>query len=210
MAAMVLSDRDTNTSNSYEDDDEDNAYLAEFFNFNGELIGTYMVKCTTTFIVYPVTDSKYRFFEMRELPDPKRLDGVSNNFYEINKPIEGEYLPYSLRILFEEEEDTLPQGWRLWLDSNRDGAPEGFIAASTSKEAMALVLEHGMPSIMDIDFDLGLDDSADNFLRELVRIMDFPPPAPPMMKIHTSNEIGRQWLVDYYDTWRRAATNPAY
>jgi hypothetical protein len=212
MAAVAISDKDTDASNDRDDDDEDNTYLAEFFNFDGDCIGTVEVKCTTTFIVYPVTDKKLRFFEVRELPEPKRLDGKSHNFYEIDEPVEGEYLPFSIRSLLDlEDDDTSPQGWRLWLDSDENKTvPHGFLGAKSSKEAMALVLEHGMPVVMDLEFDLGPDDSADRFLKELVKIVDFPPPLPPLMKIHTSNEVGRQWLQDYHETWRKAALNAAY
>ncbi len=211
MAARLLSDRDATVSDGHSvDNDEDNTYLAEFFNFEGKCVGTIEVKCSTTFAVYPVTNSKYRFFEMRELKDPKRMCGVSNNFYEIEEPIEGEYLPYAIRNLLEEDksgvEETLPQGWRLWLDSDtKVEPPSGFIPARSSKEALTLIKERGLPVVMDLEFDLGPNDSAENFMKDIVELLDIPFPPPPIMKIHTSNEAGRAWLLDYHDTWRRVS-----
>lgn len=53
--------------------------------------------------------------------------------------------------------------WKLWLDDDLGDpkkpermVPPGFIGAKTSADAKSLVLEHGLPEYMDLDFDLGM------------------------------------------------------
>jgi hypothetical protein len=104
--------------------------------------------------------------------------------------------------------------WRLWLDDDLNDperperlVPEGFLGARTSGEAKALVLEHGIPEYMDLDFDLGMvdgqKDTAENFLRWLA---DNYYETPPEHHVHSRNNQGAPWIESWMSSWRRSLT----
>jgi hypothetical protein len=103
--------------------------------------------------------------------------------------------------------------WRLWLD---DQADQGLIErdppitmfsnwkiAKSSEEAINLVKNFGIPRFMDLDFDLGENDTALNFLKWLYEydelcIRDIK------YNIHSQNIIGRENMRSYISSWKRS------
>ena len=106
--------------------------------------------------------------------------------------------------------------WKLWLDDDSFNAempnrnpPIEFIAAASSEEAKSLVMEMGMPTVMDLDHDLGGNDTAMNFLHWLYNenIVDVEViPEPPIWKIHSMNYGGgRDNIASFMMTWEKMA-----
>lgn len=95
--------------------------------------------------------------------------------------------------------------WKLWLDDQLDTVrpcPVGFTGAASSKEAMDLVLAHGPPEFMDLDCDLGGDDSAMKFLKWLHA--EFGGEPPPDWSIHSRNVVERLNVQAYLSSWSRS------
>jgi hypothetical protein len=97
--------------------------------------------------------------------------------------------------------------WKLWLDDqvhdedtpNRH-APLGFHGADSSIQAKGLVRLYGPPEFMDLDHDLGGEDTAMSFLRWLAEEY---PDSCPRYRIHSENVAGQKNIVSFMDSWRR-------
>lgn len=102
--------------------------------------------------------------------------------------------------------------WKLWLDDQLSDpscperhTPEGYLGASSSVEAQALVREKGMPSFMDLDHDLGPDDDALVFLRWLegywweTRAQG----KLPTYQVHSRNTVGQVRIRAFLDNWQK-------
>jgi hypothetical protein len=101
--------------------------------------------------------------------------------------------------------------WRLWLDDQLADpdpdlrarwTPEGFLGATSSDEARLLVEAHGPPMFMDLDHDLGGDDTAMRFLNWL--FYEFGCVNPPEFEIHSENCIGRENIKAFMSSWGRS------
>ena len=103
------------------------------------------------------------------------------------------------------------QGWKLWLDDQADlvlddgtilrPTPEGFITAHSSDPAKMLVKVKGPPEFMDLDCDLGADDSAMKFLKWLAYEYDCK---PPLYAIHSENCVERLNVASFMESWRKS------
>lgn len=112
--------------------------------------------------------------------------------------------------------------WKLWLDDQINDpntptrwAPADWIGASSNNEAILLVMRLGIPSEIDLDHDLGLDDN-DNpievkvFLRWLLEqhyqeidgVSRLLP--PPKWSVHSANPVGAIWISDFMTSWNQA------
>lgn len=96
--------------------------------------------------------------------------------------------------------------WKLWLDDQaedvelpRRHAPVGWISATSSEAAKALVEANGAPYIMDLDHDLGEGDDALMFLRWLADTVAIP----PKYLVHSMNPIGRERIVSFMECWKK-------
>lgn len=99
--------------------------------------------------------------------------------------------------------------WKLWLDDQLDDpetpirhTPEGFLGAKSSAEAVKLVIENGLPEHVDLDHDLGDDDTARDFLMWLVE--HYPEGPVPSYAIHSQNPVGVMRLKSFMESWARA------
>lgn len=94
--------------------------------------------------------------------------------------------------------------WKLWLDDQLDDirpVPLGFIGARSSAEAIDLVDRLGPPGFMNLDHDLGGDDTAMVFLKYLAYTCDS---GPPDYIVHSQNPIGRANIVSYIESWKKS------
>ncbi len=106
--------------------------------------------------------------------------------------------------------------WKLWLDDQccdpetPNRAPPvdgGFTHASTSGEAIAFteVLAQRPPDFMDLDHDLGGDDTAMVYLKWLEEwtSINFPTYIPEY-NVHSANPVGRDNIISYLESWRKS------
>lgn len=113
----------------------------------------------------------------------------------------------------EDSQDTEQKmTWKLWLDDQsheenmeKRHAPEGFIPAISSNEAIAMVIGHGMPEYVDFDHDLGGDDNAMLFLNWLDRVYfeDITMVKPFQFSVHSANPIGMQNIESFMGSWEK-------
>lgn len=97
--------------------------------------------------------------------------------------------------------------WKLWLDDQLDDpdcpnrfVPPGFVGAKSSEEAKNLVRKFGVPSFMDLDHDLGNEDSAMIFLHWLANcLVD----KIPEYKIHSMNPAGVLNISSFMESWKK-------
>lgn len=84
---------------------------------------------------------------------------------------------------------------KLWIDDLRP-APDGWVWAKTSNEALEIIGKTLLKNIelISFDHDLGGDDTAVpivNYIEE--RVVQFGDPAP-LMLVHSQNPVGRDNL----------------
>lgn len=90
--------------------------------------------------------------------------------------------------------------WKLYLDDVRP-CPVGFILATSSKEAVALVRELGMPEFMSLDHDLGNEDTTMAFLHGLVNDLEIT--HVPDYVVHSANPVGRDNIIVFLESYKR-------
>ena len=78
---------------------------------------------------------------------------------------------------------------KLFVDDER-AAPEGWVLAKTSEEALFLLLANDVEAL-SLDHDLGGDDTT----RRIVLAMCEHEYWPESVYVHTGNVIGEEWLV---------------
>lgn len=99
--------------------------------------------------------------------------------------------------------------WNLWLDDQLDDpvapdrhTPPGFLGAKSTEEAKALIALHGLPKFMDLDHDLGGDDTAEIFVKWMY--YEYGAEVPPEYRIHSANGPGSLVLRSFLDSWARS------
>lgn len=99
--------------------------------------------------------------------------------------------------------------WLLWLDDQWDDpatpmrhTPPGFLPAASSKEALGLIQQHGMPAFMSLDHDLGGEDDAMVFLRALS--LEHYEADLPTYQIHSANPVGAANIRSFLESWRKS------
>ena len=93
--------------------------------------------------------------------------------------------------------------WKLWLDERK--ALSGYIGCDSVSEAIRFVKVLGLPAEMDLDHDLGNQETAMDFLKWLVKEFPFGP--IPEYKIHSQNPIGRKNIESFMDSWKKSISN---
>lgn len=81
---------------------------------------------------------------------------------------------------------------KLWVDDERP-APEGWIWSKNSLDAIN-ELHKGWPKPIDemsLDHDLGGDDTT---RRVVLWLCENPDYWPPVVRVHSANPVGREWL----------------
>jgi hypothetical protein len=80
---------------------------------------------------------------------------------------------------------------KLWVDDLRP-TPAGWAVARTLSEALAIYTEwHDTIDEVSLDHDLGGDETT----RPLVLWMAEHDIWPDVVRVHTQNNVGREWLV---------------
>ena len=100
------------------------------------------------------------------------------------------------------------EGWKLWLDDQIDDSatpdrhvPIGYEGARSTVEAQKLVNFLGPPAFMDLDHDLGGDDTCRVFLRWLA---DTHPESIPEYHVHSANPLAKEWVDSFMSSWKRS------
>jgi len=78
---------------------------------------------------------------------------------------------------------------KLWIDDIRP-APEGWVQAYTSDQAISMLAENTFDEV-SFDHDLGGDDTS---RRVILWICENDIPWPPVVRVHSMNNVGREWL----------------
>ena len=79
----------------------------------------------------------------------------------------------------------------LFLDDLRL-CPDGFIVARTYNDAVNLIKEKGLPSMISFDHDLGEEKTGYDFAKFIVNYcLDFKLP-PPLYYVHSANPVGAE------------------
>ena len=80
--------------------------------------------------------------------------------------------------------------------------PEGFIGAASTLEAKTLVEMLGLPEFMDLDHDLGGDDTAEKFVKWLC--FEYQATSVPEFSVHSANPIGKENLTAFLNSWKKS------
>ncbi len=93
--------------------------------------------------------------------------------------------------------------WKLYLDDDVENrpTPEGYVRATSTVEAIALVTEKGLPSYMSLDHDLGNVDTTMDFLKWFVYIYEAH--SIPRYKVHSANPVGAQNIISFLESYRK-------
>lgn len=98
--------------------------------------------------------------------------------------------------------------WKLWLDDQMSDpatpkrhAPEGFVGAPSTKKAICLVKKLGPPCFVDLDHDLGENDTCKDFLRWLA---DNYWENIPEWAVHSANPLAYDWVSSFMVSWRKS------
>lgn len=89
--------------------------------------------------------------------------------------------------------------WKLWLDDQAHNikadkschAPNGFIAAASSGQAIQLIKDYGVPEFINFDYDMGPKDSAYTLIRHLITNYTYEPPSD--WEVHACPWYRRVW-----------------
>lgn len=99
--------------------------------------------------------------------------------------------------------------YKLFLDDQVDEPgmpnrhlPEGFIAARSTSEAMALVRSKGIPEFISFDHDLGEGDTSTQFIDWLIDT--HYDDLVPEYEVHSENPIGKVNIISKMDSWKRS------
>lgn len=103
---------------------------------------------------------------------------------------------------------------KLWIDDQcfdmhlvDRHAPPGYVPLDSVKTAQEWVLKNGMPTHLDLDHDLGEVDGEASTIMEFLRWLfeQFPDSPPPAYEVHSQNPIGRENIISFLDSWKRAS-----
>lgn len=114
--------------------------------------------------------------------------------------------------------------YKLWIDDDAGkegiadwrnppaGEPDWKVAHS-SDEATAIVINFGLPSFIDFDHDLGMDqfDEEDKVMRFLGWLSDTYPTGIDSIadyRIHSANLEGAKNIHSFMSSWRRSRALP--
>ena len=97
--------------------------------------------------------------------------------------------------------------WKLWLDDQsfdieERKAPKGYMPATSISEAKRFVNVLGLPEFMDLDHDLGKDETAMDFLKWLQT--EYPDGPIPEYNVHSENPIGKLNILSFIKSWKKS------
>lgn len=82
---------------------------------------------------------------------------------------------------------------KLWVDDERP-APEGWVWAKTSETAIGLVMLANYTDTPVVEISLDHDLGGDDTTRPLVLWMAEQEIWPEIVRVHTQNPVGREWI----------------
>ncbi|MBA5846182.1 MULTISPECIES: cyclic-phosphate processing receiver domain-containing protein [Gordonia] len=85
---------------------------------------------------------------------------------------------------------------KLWVDDLRT-PPDGWAWAKTSAEAIGMLTDHAVTE-PSLDHDLGGDDTT----RPVVLWMCEHEVWPEVVRVHSANPVGVEWLTGMVDRYR--------
>lgn len=95
--------------------------------------------------------------------------------------------------------------WKLYLDDLRTPpASEGWVICRSSREALETIRTLGMPYLLDLDHDLGGDDTAMKFLTILVNDIWNTDEPVPEYQIHSQNPVGILNIHAFMLSWKKS------
>lgn len=94
--------------------------------------------------------------------------------------------------------------YKLYLDDLRNPPDNTWVVARSSDEAFTILLLKGLPDFMNLDHDLGGDDTTMIFLKKLSVIYSEGP--VPEYQVHSANPVGRENIIGFIESWRRSTT----
>lgn len=93
--------------------------------------------------------------------------------------------------------------YALYLDDIRNPKnPKDWVIARSSRDAIQVIVEKGIPNYMSLDHDLGEEDTTMVFLKAFTAI--YPEGPIPLFSVHSANPIGKQNIEAYLDSWKRS------
>jgi len=98
--------------------------------------------------------------------------------------------------------------WKLFLDDIREPDEAGYAIARSSAVAIQEILKKKeLPKFMSLDHDLGGDDDAMKFLKELYHLwemMGSDPAIIPDYVVHSANPLGTKNIIAYMSSWKKS------
>lgn len=90
--------------------------------------------------------------------------------------------------------------YKMFIDDERFPVTNDFVIVRNTSDAIDCVREHGIPTFVSFDHDLGGDDTSMRFLHMLAEYMmneDKTLPAGFSYYIHSQNPVGRDNINAY-------------
>lgn len=94
--------------------------------------------------------------------------------------------------------------WKLFLDDLRNPPDNSYIIARNSDEAIKLIEKNGFPIFISFDHDLGGDDSAMNFLKQMYNMWDENKDVIPDYIVHSANPVGKLNIISFIESWKKS------
>lgn len=95
--------------------------------------------------------------------------------------------------------------WNLYIDDLRTPPDDRqWVICRSTHEALAAVLDRGLPSFVSFDHDLGDQDTSMVFLRRLVSELWDGITPPPAYQVHSANPVGSRNICSFMESWRRS------
>lgn len=97
--------------------------------------------------------------------------------------------------------------WKLFLDDIRMPIEPGYVIARSSIEGIELCKSKTLPKFISFDHDLGVDDDAMIFLKELFLLWEqegSDESKIPNYQVHSANPVGAKNIISYMDSWKKA------
>ena len=85
--------------------------------------------------------------------------------------------------------------YKLFIDDERYPIGDSWVIARTSNEAVEIIKEHGIPSFISFDHDLGGSDTSMIFIHKMIDFIldgDMMIPDNFDFYVHSQNPIGKQ------------------
>jgi len=93
--------------------------------------------------------------------------------------------------------------YRLFIDDERTPPDDTWVVCRSTQQALDCVKARGMPVFISFDHDLGGDDTAMVFLRQLVDTVWDEKSSPPAYAVHSANPVGAANIRSFMESWKK-------